>query len=100
IETLSRYLGTNENQTRSSLPEVEPNQADVILSEFREDPGLMDLVRHYVDGLPGQVTAMRSLLSSGDTRGIESLAHKTRGVGGMYGYPCLTETASLIEDAG
>ena len=35
----------------------------------------------------------------GEIREIEKLAHQIKGVGGMYGYPCLTDTASLIEEA-
>ena len=72
---------------------------DVIRSEFDHDEGLSALIREYVRDLPGQVSDCQRLVTSGAVRGLEALAHKISGVGGMYGYPCLSETASLIEQA-
>jgi HPt (histidine-containing phosphotransfer) domain-containing protein len=39
------------------------------------------------------------MMASGDLTGVRSLAHQIRGVGGMYGYPALTENAALIEES-
>ena len=57
------------------------------------------LIRDFVSQLSAKVDQFHSMLVADDLRGIESLAHQLRGSGGMYGYPGLTEKASLIEDA-
>ena len=85
---LSRYLP--ERRNRKSPP------IDAIRSEFQDDAGMEALIRDYVASLPKQVSELGRLLSSGDLRGLEARAHKIQGVGGMYGYPGLTETAARI----
>ena len=64
-----------------------------------DDDGMLPLVCGYVDGLPSRVAAMKAALLDREPARLIDLAHQTKGVGAMYGYPCLTETAALIEDA-
>ncbi len=66
---------------------------------FADDPELARLVAEYVAGLPGQVAGLRRSLAAGDLGGVEFLAHRIRGVGGMYGFAALTELAGLVEQA-
>jgi PAS domain S-box-containing protein len=90
-DAIARHLGTGQNQFKP------PD--DFIVSRFRDDPDLKDLIRWFVAELPERVERLRSMTGSGDLVGIKSLAHQLRGVGGMYGYPALTDTAGLIEEA-
>jgi CheY-like chemotaxis protein/HPt (histidine-containing phosphotransfer) domain-containing protein len=88
---ISRYLGTGQHQFAPPEEEVE--------AEFCADPGFSVLVRSFVDALPERVARFRSMMAAEDFSGVGALAHQIRGVGGMYGYPTLTETAALIEEA-
>ena len=98
---LSTYLNHHKVGWESDLPMnvTMTDDDEVILSEYHREEGMIALIREYVEALPGQVSKLRLSLARGDARGFESTAHKIKGVGGMYGYPCLSETASLIEQA-
>jgi CheY-like chemotaxis protein len=90
---IARHLVAGREQSPWPIPD------DAIESQFRDDPGLSGLIRSFVEVLPERVARFRAMMASGDLRGVGSLAHQIRGVGGMYGYPEMTETAALIEDA-
>ncbi len=101
-KALAAYLprcGDGPDSSLPTTPSVTADHDEFILSEFHKEAGMADLIREYVEDLPSQSSNLGVLLTRGDLRGIESLAHKIKGVGGMYGYPCLSETASLIEQA-
>lgn len=57
------------------------------------------LVGAFLESLPDHVRAMRAALEASDPDRLGRLAHQTRGVAAMYGFPALGETAGLIEDA-
>ncbi len=40
---------------------------------------------------------MRKALENGDHGGLRRLAHQMNGAGDSYGYPMLTETATILE---
>jgi PAS domain S-box-containing protein len=101
--TLASHLRAHRNRLRWNEPYgvIGPSGGDddAILSGFRDSPGMEALIREYVEGLPGRVSRLRTLMATNAIRELELLAHQIRGHGGMYGYPCLTESATLIEQA-
>jgi CheY-like chemotaxis protein len=62
-------------------------------------PSYGDLLRDYVSGLGERVQAMAATLAADDQDALAKLAHKLRGSAAMYGFPYLSETAGLLEDA-
>lgn len=78
---------------------MEEAHEETILTKYTDDPQLAEIIRDFVASLDQKVADFRSLLTRRETGELERLAHQIKGVGGMYGYPCLTETASLIEQA-
>ncbi|MCK4275247.1 MAG: Hpt domain-containing protein [Phycisphaerae bacterium] len=50
-------------------------------------------------GLPDTVSAMREAIANNHHEKLQRLAHQLKGAGGGYGYPSLTETAEVLEDA-
>ena len=70
-----------------------------IASGFQDSAGMETLIREYVKSLPDKVSSFRSLAAAGELNDLEALAHQIKGHGAMYGYPCLSETSSLIEQA-
>ena len=95
-EMLAVYLTSQEETISFSRHDV---AGKAIVSEFEGDNEMDLLIRDFVSQLSAKVDQFHSMLVADDLRGIESLAHQLRGSGGMYGYPGLTEKASLIEDA-
>jgi HPt (histidine-containing phosphotransfer) domain-containing protein len=63
------------------------------------DGELADLTRGYLESLRSTVAAVKNARSAGDFIALRSLAHQTRGAAGMYGFPELSETAGLLDDA-
>ena len=99
---VARHLGTHRGVPRPDLPRPEKHavtEEDAIVSQFRDAPGMENLLREYVESLPDKVSRLRSLLTVGEIGDLQSLAHQIKGHGGMYGYPCLSEAAGLIEEA-
>jgi PAS domain S-box-containing protein len=107
LKTLSNYLivenaaDTPIVKTLSDVGSASAgcHDAEAVLSDFRHDTALRPLIQDYVDTLPDRVAEIVGAHTSGDHTRLESLAHQTKGVGGMYGYPDLSEVASLIEQA-
>ncbi|MBZ0109300.1 MAG: Hpt domain-containing protein [Candidatus Scalindua rubra] len=45
------------------------------------------------------IKTMHKVLDGCDYDGLRRLAHQMKGSGGSYGYPILTETAKILEEA-
>ncbi|MCP5003551.1 MAG: Hpt domain-containing protein [Planctomycetes bacterium] len=89
----------NDEQNRKLVEEKKRGVSEVIYSEFAEDSDLVDIIEEFAVGLADDVAAMRKVLDSGNHVGLTRLAHQMKGAGGSYGYPMLTETAKVLEDA-
>ena len=107
LKILTNYLApgeghppavTSQGQTLIISP-IHRKETGAIQSLFQADPSLRPMIREYIEGLPQRVSDLWASLRSSDLGRLESLAHQTKGVGGMYGFPGLTEIAALIEDA-
>ncbi len=70
-----------------------------IQSEYADDPDLADILDEFVAGLPDTVSAMREAMANNHYEKLQRGAHQLKGAGGGYGYPSLTETAKVLEDA-
>ncbi|MFO0888506.1 MAG: PAS domain S-box protein [Isosphaeraceae bacterium] len=99
--TLKKYLsaGRSTPPTPPASLSADAPAPDSLASPLGEDPSLADLVREYVDGLPDRLAQLERALADGDRERVAGLAHQTKGVAGMYGYPELSEQAALIEQA-
>lgn len=103
-EILAKYLDTVvEPAPEGTAPiaaalTAEPPTAP-ILPDYAADPTLLPLIRDYVAELPSRIAELRQALEAGMLDRVSSLAHQLRGIGGSYGYPALTESGGLIEDA-
>jgi len=83
---------TISKETKQSVPEA-------IYSELADDADLVELIDEFVAGLKDDIKAMHKVLDGCDYDGLRSLAHQMKGAGGSYGYPILTETAKILEEA-
>jgi len=68
-----------------------------LVSEFANDPDMLELVEAFVSELPLKVEAFERTLTSNDLDTLAKLAHQLKGSAGGYGFPTITEAASRVE---
>lgn len=90
--TMTQTAAPPAGLTVQSIPER-------IQSGFANDGTMQALIVEYVNGLRQHVTKLRQAIDSGDSHQMISLAHQTKGAGGMYGYPTLSQAAGALEAA-
>jgi HPt (histidine-containing phosphotransfer) domain-containing protein len=71
--------------------------ADVIISDFADDPDMAELVDFFLSDLEKHVTSMANAWQEKDHDSLRSLAHQLKGAAGGYGFPTLTRAAAAVE---
>ncbi|MFQ5964700.1 MAG: PAS domain S-box protein [Candidatus Scalinduaceae bacterium] len=99
------HNGKEHKSQQSSLSVVTDTETakqeapEVIYSEYTDDLDLVELIDEFAAGLGDDIKAMRLALEHGDYDGLRRLSHQMKGAGGSYGYPMLTEAATILEGA-
>lgn len=75
------------------------NVPAVLLSEFKDDPDMAELVQVFVQGLSDRVAAIERALEEENLETLADIAHQLKGTGGGFGYPSITKAAGLLEQA-
>jgi len=75
------------------------NVPAVLLSEFKDDPDMAELVQVFVQGLSDRVAAIERALEEENLETLADIAHQLKGTGGGVGYPSITKAAGLLEQA-
>jgi CheY-like chemotaxis protein/HPt (histidine-containing phosphotransfer) domain-containing protein len=76
------------------IPRIIPNR---IRSAYDNDKTMLPLIAEYVAGLRQHVADLHKAIDAGDVHKVITLAHQTKGAGGMYGYTVLSEAAGSLE---
>ncbi len=84
-------MGTNENASGS----VE----GPLLSEFRDDPDLLELVEYFVEEISNTAEKFRAASQAQDLEVLSRLSHQLKGSAGGYGFTPLTDSARVVENA-
>ena len=71
-----------------------PKPPDPLLSDYSNEPDMIELVQGFVEGLTEKVEKIRSLLAEQDLAGLSALVHQLKGSAGMYGFMPITQAAS------
>lgn len=74
-------------------------KADIMRSEFAEDPDLKELVELFVSELPERVARLRTGLEANALEQVQRIAHQLKGASGGYGFPMIGDSASRVEAA-
>jgi len=77
--------------------QIQRDASQKCISEFANDPDMLDLVNEYVTSFDGTVSEIRSSLESRCFEHLGRLAHQLKGSGGGYGFPIISEVASKLE---
>jgi HPt (histidine-containing phosphotransfer) domain-containing protein len=67
------------------------------VSEFADDPDMIELVELFVAGIPAQIARLDAARAAGDPDGVRRLAHQIKGAAGGYGFPTITDAAGVLE---
>jgi len=70
---------------------------DAIISEYADDPDLLDLVERFVEELPRRIAALQLKLNEQDFQSLAGLAHQLKGAAGGYGFSSITDSAAALE---
>jgi len=86
--------------TRENLIELLDGLSDKsLLSSFRDDPAMTEMISGFISGLPGQIHAIEEAASAGNLEELERLARMLKGEAGGYGFEPITEAAREVENA-
>ena len=75
------------------------SQLKPLLSKFADDPDMADLVEMFIDDLPKRINELATSFEQQQFDDLRRIAHQIKGAGGGYGYPELTEAATVLEDS-
>jgi HPt (histidine-containing phosphotransfer) domain-containing protein len=67
------------------------------LSEFADDPDMVELIELFVDGIPAQIAKLEAASAAGDPDGVRRIAHQLKGAAGGYGFSTVTDAAGVLE---
>ncbi len=63
------------------------------------DPALGELVRLFVEEMPGRVEELSSAFGRNDMQALRSAAHQLKGAAGSYGFQPITQYAERLEQS-
>jgi len=100
LATLAQFLKNGASPASAApRPAASDPPVGVIASTFRGDPELLAILAAFVAALPRRLDQMRQAAATGQWDNVQRLAHQMKGVGGSYGYPCLSDAARDLESA-
>jgi PAS domain S-box-containing protein len=91
VEPVSNEPGEAADRELATRP-CEP-----LISEFCDDPEMLEIVVLFIDGLVNHVELLTNALARSDFETIYQTAHKLRGAAGGYGYPAVSEQGLIVE---
>lgn len=74
-----------------------PRRAPIV-SEFADEPEMLELIGMFVAEMPGWVKRIRSVWKEQQLGELRRLAHQLKGAAGGYGFSIIGDTAAEIED--
>ena len=93
LETFYGILKTYLHQPQAVEPVV--SQA-YVSDELLDDPEYKELVNKFLEDLPNKLQDINEAYQNHNWSNMKSLIHKLKGTGASFGYPVITELATLI----
>lgn len=90
----------SDEQSMSQKPDNQhANSPEPLKSEFAGDGDMVELIQQFLDELPARMTSLRIALETEDEERLRRVAHQLKGAAAGYGFPTITESASIIEQS-
>jgi len=71
----------------------------VLYSRLADDADLRDIVRLFVEEMPGRTATLRDCLDRGDWEGVGHIVHQLKGAAGSHGFDAISSCAGRVESA-
>lgn len=81
----------------SSSTSADGHAGGPLLSDFANDPDMLELVEMFVVEMPNRVSAIETAVNEADMASIASFAHQLKGAAGGYGFGSITDAAAVVE---
>lgn len=81
------------------MSEQQPSEQPAILSEFADDPDMIELVEDFVESMPERIESLRTAFESGSVEEVRRIAHQLKGASGGYGFGSVGSAAGELEAA-
>lgn len=91
---LNEFYNTVNKFLKEKVKKTEVTQVDSKVTS-----GLERLTENFIAELPKKVSDINQALSNQSWEKIEYVSHFLKGVGGSFGFPEITESATLVNDA-
>ncbi len=79
------------------MSEQHSGQVAPIISTFRDDPDLADIVKMFVAEMPKRIEAIVASWEQQELETLKRLAHQLKGAGGGYGFESVSVQAGKLE---
>lgn len=107
LKTVNHHLGNGSSPAPDSDDETGarerqmliPAASGTITSNLAHNPRMRTIIVEFVDGLPDEVNKMADSLYRNDLAALQTVVHQLRGASGGYGFDCVTEVATRVEDS-
>ena len=95
IEPDQLYRVLDKFLTRNTAAVAE-EQAPLLSRIQDDDPGIMDVIKKFVDKLPMYYSNLTRAIEQSDWIAMREIVHDLKGTGGTMGYPLVTEIATTM----
>jgi CheY-like chemotaxis protein/HPt (histidine-containing phosphotransfer) domain-containing protein len=93
---LEPFYAILKNYLRQPEPAKPVTSTVYVTQEFMDDPEFIELVNKFLDDLPDKLHDINEAYQSNDWANMKALVHKLKGTGASFGYPVITELATLM----
>ena len=77
---------------------LQENTPDALVSELADDD-MQELVEMFVGELPDRIAAIEKVIDQQDLAALGMLAHQLKGSAGGFGFPTISDAATLLESS-
>lgn len=92
VKTIIKYATLSPEQPAMASKNIEP-----LLSDFANDPDMVELVEDYVSHMPDKIAAISAAYTSAHLDELRTLTHQIKGSAGGYGFGSISEQAAEVE---
>lgn len=93
----SAEVSSNRGLQESSADVKRPVEVEPLISEYADDPDMVEIIGMFVQGLEVRITDITQAFDDRILSTVASIAHQLKGAAGGYGYPELSELAFEVE---
>lgn len=79
------------------MPHQPQDPGRKLVSEFHNDPDMLELIELFVEELPARVEVISQALAQRDHDKLLRLTHQLKGAGAGYGFPTISAAAAAVE---